>query len=193
MPHSKCNNHGWTFAQITARTSARVLLRPRSHTTAFAGTTASDYELPLGCENPLPLVSQRHRRSATFTWSTEPCTELPNSEAAVLPALVSVIDSEVTSLGPVTARSAWVCAAFRQAILSCSQRIVGHRFPTYETRSSGYQPHTDVHGSAPYLQSLTGKRSLTYSIAPFMVELFAVDFSVRSPRSSAPVLPVARQ
>jgi hypothetical protein len=36
----------------------------------------------------------------------------------VLPALVSVFDSEVTSLGPMMTRSAWVCAAFRQAILS---------------------------------------------------------------------------
>ena len=29
----------------------------------------------------------------------KPCTELPNPEAAVLPALVSVFDSEVTLLG----------------------------------------------------------------------------------------------
>ena len=34
------------------------------------------------------------------------------------PALASVFDSEFTSLGHVTARSAWVCAAFRPAILS---------------------------------------------------------------------------
>ena len=31
----------------------------------------------------------------------KPCTELPNPEAAVLPALVSVFDIEVTSLGHV--------------------------------------------------------------------------------------------
>ena len=53
-----------------------------------------------------------------FHMVDKPCTELPNPEAAVLPALVLVFDSEVTSLEPVTARSAWVCAAFRQAILS---------------------------------------------------------------------------
>ena len=49
---------------------------------------------------------------------TKPCTGLPNPEAAVLPALVSVFDSEVTLLAPMMTRSAWVCAAFRSAILS---------------------------------------------------------------------------
>ena len=36
----------------------------------------------------------------------------------MVPALASVFDSEVTSLGCVTTRFAWVCAAVRQAILS---------------------------------------------------------------------------
>ena len=67
------------------------------------------------------------------------------------------------------------------------------RFPSYETRSSGYRPHTVLRSLAPSLQSLTGKRSLTYSIAPFMVELFTFEFLARYPRMSAPVLPVARQ
>ena len=40
----------------------------------------------------------------------------------MLPALVSVFDSEVTLLGRVTARSTWVCAAFRPAILSSTVR-----------------------------------------------------------------------
>ena len=133
-----------------------------------------------------------------FHMVDKPCTELPNPEAAVLPALVSVFDSEVTSLGPMMTRSAWACAVFRQAILSKLMRRLmtksaSARFPTYETRSSGYQPHTDFHGSAPSLQNLTGKRSLTYSIAPFMVELFTFEFLARYPRVSAPVLPVARQ
>ncbi len=60
------------------------------------------------------------------------------------------------------------------------------RFPTYETRSSGYQPHADVRSSAPSPQSLTGKRSLTYSIAPFMVELFIIEFS--SARDDRPTI-----
>jgi hypothetical protein len=49
------------------------------------------------------------------------------------------------------------------------RRIVRRR---YETRSSGYRSHTDVRSSAPSPQNLTGKRSLTYSVAPFVVELF---------------------
>ena len=56
--------------------------------------------------------------SATFTWSTRPGTGLPQPAAAVVPALASVFDSKVTWLGRVTARSARVCAASRQAILS---------------------------------------------------------------------------
>jgi len=47
-----------------------------------------------------------------------------------------------------------------------------HRISPYETRSSGYRSRTDVHSSAPSPQNLTGKRSLTYSVAPFVVELF---------------------
>ena len=160
--------HFRAFTRNTARASARVLLRPRSHTTAFHSAS---------CQ-------------ATFTWPTRPCTELPNPEAAVLPALVSVFDSKVTSLGPMMTRSVWVCAAFRQAILSWRFRT---RFPSYETRSSGYQPHTVFRSSAPSLQNLTGKRSFTYSIAPFVVELFTVECLARSPRWSSPVLPVARQ
>ena len=60
------------------------------------------------------------------------------------------------------------------------------RFPSYETRSSGYQPHTVCRSSASSLQNLTGKRSLTYSIAPFIVELFTVERLTRSPRWSDP-------
>ena len=43
---------------------------------------------------------------------------MPPPVAAVAPALASVFDFEFTLLGRVTARSARVCAAFRQAILS---------------------------------------------------------------------------
>ena len=45
----------------------------------------------------LPLVARS--ASAYLHMADQPCTELPNSEAAVLPALVSVFDSEVTLLG----------------------------------------------------------------------------------------------
>ena len=59
---------------------------------------------------------------ATCTLMTRQGTGLPNPEAAVVPALVSALNSEVTSLERVTARSAWVCTAFRPAILSSSKR-----------------------------------------------------------------------
>ena len=36
----------------------------------------------------------------------------------MVPALVSIFDFEVTSLGPVTARSVWVGDAFRRFLLS---------------------------------------------------------------------------
>lgn len=106
--------------------------------------TAGDYKLPLGCEIPLPLVAHHHRRSATSTWPTRPCTELPNPEATVLPALVSVFDSEVTSLEPFPAQfRAGMCC------LPASHTFLTHRarFPSYETRSSGYQP---PHGSSQF-------------------------------------------
>ena len=79
----------------------------------------------------------------------------------MLPALVLVFDSEVTSLGRFIARSAWVCAAFRQAILS---RRSARRISQYETRSSRYRSPTDVRSLAPSLQNLTGKRSVTYRL-----------------------------
>lgn len=80
------------------------------------GRTASQCELPLGCK-----TNRSRGRSIGIRYLhmvDKPCTELPNPEAAVLPALVSVFDSEVTSLEPMMARSAWGCAVFRQAILS---------------------------------------------------------------------------
>jgi hypothetical protein len=83
----------------------------------LGGTTAGATSYLSVTASPLPLVAHR-QRTAYFHMADEPCTELPNPEAAVLPALVSVFDSEVTSLGPMMTRSAWVCAAFRQAILS---------------------------------------------------------------------------
>lgn len=60
--------------------------------------------------------------SATFTSMTSRGAGLPDPEAAVVPALASAFDSEVTSLEQVTARSTWVCASFRTAILSSSKR-----------------------------------------------------------------------
>ena len=72
-----------------------------------------------------------------FHMVDKPCTELPNPEAAVLPALVSVFDSEVTSLGPMT-RSAWVCAVFRQAILSSHACMTD--FPPTKPEARGTNP-----------------------------------------------------
>jgi hypothetical protein len=98
------------FARNTARTPVLVLLRPHSPNTAFGG-----WRVPF----------------ATSTWLTEPCTGLPNPEAAVVPALASIFKSEVTLLGRfahaltagqhserIPAQSMWVCPAFRRGILS---------------------------------------------------------------------------
>jgi len=60
------------------------------------------------------------------------------------------------------------------------------RISPYETRSSGYRSQSNVRGLAPSLQNLTGKRSLTYSVAPFMVELFTAGRLTRSPERSHP-------
>lgn len=57
----------------------------------------------------------------------------------MVPALVSVFDSEVTWLGCVTTRSVWVGEAFRPVLLYRQQCC---RISPYETRSSGYRaPH----------------------------------------------------
>jgi hypothetical protein len=66
-PHDHANHE---VRSTTARAPARVLLKPRSHTTAFGGTTAGDYELPLGCRNPLPLVAH-HRRGYRYFHMTD--------------------------------------------------------------------------------------------------------------------------
>jgi hypothetical protein len=56
----------------------------------------------------------------------------------VVPALASVSNSEVTLLGRITARSAWVCAAFRQAILS---RLIEPDFPLRKQKLGVSLPH----------------------------------------------------
>ena len=112
-------DHVRAFARNIARASARVLLRPRSHTTAFGDSHS--------------MNANRY-----FHMVDKPCTELPNPEAAVLPALVSVFDSEVTSLGPMMTRSAWVCAVFRQAILSSHACMTD--FPPTKPEARGTNP-----------------------------------------------------
>jgi len=67
------------------------------------------------------------------------------------------------------------------------------RISPYETRSSGYRSQSNVRNLAPSLQTLTGKRSLTYSVAPFIVELFTAGRLNRSPEWSPPVSPVTRR
>lgn len=54
----------------------------------------------------------------------------------------------------------------------------------YEYRSSGYPSAADVRSLAPSPNSLTGKPSLTFSVGPFIVELFTAGFLARSPRWS---------
>lgn len=87
----------------------RVLLRPLSPTTAVE-------------------VPDRPRSGAG----------MPLPVAAVVPALVSVFDSRVTWLGRVTVRSAWVCAAVKQAILS---RLKQSDFPLRKQKLGVSLPH----------------------------------------------------
>ena len=66
---------------------------------------------------------------------------VPAPDAAVVPALVSTFDFEFTLLGRITARSAQVLAAFRQATLS--RRIAnGNRteFPPTKAEARGIAP-----------------------------------------------------
>ena len=132
------------FAQMTACASAQVLLRPLSHTTAF--------------------YAQLLR--ATSTWQTTPCTRVatPGGRSASCVS-VGLFDSEVTSLGRFTARSAWVCAAFRQAILSWC--LAAPDFPLRKPEAQSTAPHTDVRSLAPSLQNLTGKRLLSVFVCAF--------------------------
>lgn len=86
--------------------------------------------------------------------------------------------------------SAWVCAAVKRPYFpdeSCQQlRQLPYtrRISQYETRSSRYRSQTEVRSLAPSLQNLTGKPSLTYSIGPFVVELFTAERLTRSPKGS---------
>ena len=73
--HQTCDIRMNAFASNTARASAQVLIEPRSPHYGFLNT-----------------------------WLTKPSTESLNPEAAVVPALVSIFDSEVTSLECVTTR-----------------------------------------------------------------------------------------
>ena len=132
----------------------------------------------------------------------------------MLPALVSVFDSEVTSLAPVGAVRIGLC------FLPESQtflRFSNEEFSDFPLRNqklgvpirNGYSQFGYVSSSATgglfrpsasgaelcknlsvfttqFTQSLTGKRSLTYSIAPFKVQLFVIGFFVRLPRRSNP-------
>ncbi len=137
----------------------RVLLRPLSHSAAF--------EVPCrpgqGAGMPLPVATE-------------------------LPALASIFDSEVTWLGRITARSAWVCPAFRHGILS---RQFPAGFPPTKTEARGIAPTRMCCDSAPSPRNLTGKPSLTYLVGPFMVELFTAGRLTRSPGWSIPVPTVA--
>ena len=93
---------------------------------------------------------------------------------------------------------------FQESKLDCNL----HQISQYETRSSRYRFQTDVRSLAPSprspplitkttdqklsriipdrksSQNLTGKPFLTYSIRPFIVELFTAEFLTRSPKQS---------
>ncbi len=85
----------------------------------------------------LPHYGISQRLAATSTWPTKPGTGLPHPEAAVVPALASVFNPEVTLLGRVTARSVWVRAVFRQAALS---RHLRAGFPPTKPEDRGTVP-----------------------------------------------------
>jgi hypothetical protein len=171
-----------------ARATALVLqhpgldLRPDYRRRFRAGSTQAT----------LPHYGFSQQIAATSTWPTKPGTGLPIPEAAVVPALASVFNSEVTLLGPVMARSARVRAVFRQAALSrrfcwrnlCARRVVG--FPPTKPEARGTDSQTDVRHLAPSPQNLTGKPSLTYSVGPFVVELFAAIGFADGHRGSQP-------
>ena len=59
-------------------------------------------------------------------------------------------------------------------------------FPSTKPEAQGTVPKRICRSSAPSPQNLTGKRSLTYLVAPFMVELFTARFLAESPRWSDP-------
>jgi len=107
-------------ATALPRTAYRIALFPGQRRSAVSepspGTPlALPRQFYSGHSPPLRLFTAK---AATSTSPTRRGTGLPNPEAAVVPALASVFNPEVTSLGRVSARSARVCAAFRQAILS---------------------------------------------------------------------------
>ena len=102
---------------------------------------------------------------------TNQAAGVPTPDAAVIPALASIFETEVTLLGRVTAQSARVCIAFRPTTLSCL--TCAKQISPYESRSLGYRSRTDIRCSAPSPRNLTGKLFRSYSIEPFMVELFS--------------------
>ena len=167
------------FASNTAGASAPVLIEPRSPTTALAT------DLP-----------------------NQPPSQ-PDSDATVVPALVSIFDSEVTSLECVTTRPlGYVLRSGSHTLLmrqnaspdfpirnqklkvlipnGCSQfgtvspKATAHTAavdPISCVTMTGWKPIPRDQSS----QNLTGKPFLTYSIGPFIVELFTVERLTRSP------------
>ena len=113
---------------------------------------------------------------------TNQAAGVPTPDAAVIPALASIFETEVTLLGRVTAQSARVCIAFRLTTLSCL--TCAKQISPYESRSLGYRSRTDIRCSAPSPRNLTGKLFRSYSIEPFMVELFTAGRLTRSPEWS---------
>ena len=165
-PHAACQGHSRREAQATRLLLGMTPLSPfvPARRVITPGMVADGSRLPcrarataLVLQHPGPDLRPEHRRrfrtgptqatlphygvsqrlAATSTWPTKPGTGLPHPEAAVVPALASVFNPEVTLLGRVTARSVWVRAVFRQAALS---RHLRAGFPPTKPEDRGTVP-----------------------------------------------------
>jgi hypothetical protein len=125
----------WAFAQNTAR-SVRWL--PPTGRPSSTQATLPHYGVS-------QLLSQDSRlKSCYFHLVDSTRHRIASPEAAVVPALASVFDSEVTLLGRVTAHSARVCTVSRQAILSVADHDIQchglRRFPPTKSEARGIVP-----------------------------------------------------
>ena len=99
----------------------------------------------------------------------------------MVPALVSIFDFEVTSLGLVTARSVWVGAAFRHVLL---YRPIWSDFPLRKQKLGVSSPIRSFAVWHRLLKILLASAPLLISVAPFVVELFIAGFLDLSPEWS---------
>ena len=117
--------------------------RPKHRSTRPVASANRPSEFYSGHTPPLRRFTFLHSGVATFTPLTKTGHRIANPEAAVVPALASVFDSEVTSLGHVTARSARVCAVSRRLTLSAAAMTIvskPRRFPPTKSEARGIGP-----------------------------------------------------